>query len=190
MVGSPRRRYADVNPAEVEAADAGSERLRDTFRAAMSRLPAGVCVVAAALRSGATTTDHAMTATSLVGLSLDPPLVLFTVYSDARLRDALDDTGTWAVSVLDAAAGPSADWLASPGRPTVGQLDTVPHRRGAISGAALLNEAQAWLECRTAWIKPAGDHDVVVGEVLRAALAPPGRGALLHRLGRLAPLPD
>lgn len=180
----------DGGAAEVDVAEVGSEQLRDTFRAAMARLPAGACVVAVARRFGTSLADHAMTATSLGPVSLDPPMVLFSVYRDARLRDALDDADTWAVSVLDAGAGPSAEWLATPGRPTVGQLDPVPHRRGPVSGAVLLTQAQAWLECRTEWIRTAGDHDVVVGEVLRAALAPAGGGALVHRLGRIARLLD
>lgn len=167
-----------------------AEDVVEAFRAAMARLPAGVSVVAVARPSGGVVTDHAMTATSVAGVSLHPPMVLFSVYTDARLRDALDHVDTWAVSVLDAGAEATAEWLATPGRPTVGQLAGVEHRRGEVSGAALLRDAQAWLECRTVWIKEAGDHDVVVGEVLTAAVLPGARGALIHRFGRLARLPD
>jgi flavin reductase (DIM6/NTAB) family NADH-FMN oxidoreductase RutF len=169
---------------------ARSDELVETFRAAVARLAAGVCVVAVARRSGGSSTDHAMTATSLVPVSLYPPMVLFCVHADARMREVLDEVDTWAVSVLDAHAGPAAEWLATPGRPTIGQLASVAHHRGAASGAALLDGAQAWVECRTAWIRSAGDHDVVVGDVVSARVAPGARGALVHRLGRLAPLPD
>lgn len=187
-----------------------ARELGDAFRAAMARLPAGVCVVSVARPRGALArgraapdrsasagragrdlvTDYAMTATSVTAVSLEPPMLLFCVHGDARLREVLDDVETWAVSVLDAAGGPVAEWLATPGRPTVDQLGTVAHRRGPASGAALLADAQAWLECRTTWIRTAGDHDVVVGEVLAAEVARGARGALLHRLGRLAELPD
>ena len=189
--------------------------LGEVFRAAMARLPAGVCVVAAARRRGTRATgrtardrsaadqgapagstpkdlvtDHAMTATSVTAVSLEPPMLLFCVHGDARLREVLDDVETWAVSVLDAAAVPVAEWLATPGRPTVDQLGRVAHRRGSVSGAALLADAQAWLECRTMWIRTAGDHDIVVGEVLAAEVARGAHGALVHRLGRLAVLAD
>lgn len=166
------------------------EALVEAFRAAVSRLAAGVCVVAVAHQPGGSVADHAMTATSLVPVSLSPPMVLFCVHADARMREVLDDVETWAVSVLDAGAGPAAEWLATPGRPTIGQLGPVAHHRGTISGAALLDGAQAWLECRTAWIRSAGDHDVVVGEVLGARVTPGSHGALVHRLGRLRPLPE
>ncbi|WP_448071332.1 flavin reductase family protein [Georgenia yuyongxinii] len=164
--------------ATARAAD--PEELVERFRATMGRLAGGVTVVA--VRSGSV--DLAMTATAVASVSLRPPMVLFCVYSDARLREALDEVDTWAVSLVDAGAHVSAERLAMPGRPAVGQLLGVPHHRGQLSGAALLDGAQGWMECRTAWIKAAGDHDVVVGEVLDATLGPPGRGALVHYLGR------
>lgn len=158
--------------------------LREDFLAAMARLASGVSVVAVARGRH----QVAATLTSLVSVSLDPPMVLFCVHTDARLRDALDDAETWAVSVLAADGAPDADWLATPGRPQVDQLGHVPHRLGAVSGAALLERAQSWLECRTAWVRTAGDHDVVVGEVLTATVAPRDGGALVHRLGRVRAL--
>lgn len=167
----------------TEAADA----LREGFRAAMTRLASGVCVVA--VRGVRPAVDHAATVTSFTSVSLEPPMVLFCVHRHARLREALDDGPRWAVSILDGTAGAAASWLAEPGRPTRGQLDRIPHRRGEHSGAALVNQAQAWLECRTAWIRAAGEHDVVVGEVLSAEVAPDARGALVHRWGRTTSLP-
>lgn len=160
------------------------EEFVEQYRSVMQRLAAGVCVVA--LRHGAM--DLAMTANSVHSVSLHPPMILFSVHRDARIREALDDVDTWAVSLLDGSARMAAQRLASPGRPAVGQLTGVSHTRGTLSGAALLDDAQAWLECRTAWLKTAGDHDVVVGHVLDARLGETGTGALVHHLGRLRPL--
>lgn len=156
------------------------EDLVERYRAAIMRRAAGITVVA--VRAGAT--DLAMTATDVASVSLRPPMFLFTVHTDARLREVLDDVDTWAVSILDGAGARAAERLAEPGRPALGQLVGVDHHRGALSGAALLKDAQAWLECRTAWIRTAGDHDVVVGEVLGADLGRTGTGALVHHLGR------
>lgn len=171
----------------------------------MARLASGVCVVglSAARRapgsagqgqaepcSPSISSELALSVTSVTSVSLDPPMVLFCVHGDARLREALDDVDTWAVSVLDAGGGPAADWLATPGRPSLGQLASVPHRHGRLTGAPLLAQSQAWVECRTVWIRAAGDHDVVVGRVLGVEVAPGARGALVHRLGRVRPLTD
>lgn len=158
----------------------------EQYRATMQRLAAGVTVVALHRRG----VDLAMTANSVHSVSLHPPMLLFSIHRDARMREALDDVDTWAVSILDGGARVAAERLASPGRPAVGQLTGVEHSRGALSGAALLEGAQGWLECRTEWIAPAGDHDVVVGHVLDARLGPAGTGALVHHLGRLRPLGD
>src|SRR5690625_7670439 len=108
-----------------------TEERVDAYRLAMSRLISGVCVVSA--RSGSL--DLAMTATSVVSVSLEPPTVLFCVHSDARLAEAVEPPGRWAVSVLDAEALAVADWLASPGRPAVGQLDGGQIGRAAGRGA-------------------------------------------------------
>lgn len=156
----------------------------DEFRSAIGRLAAGVVVVTLRWRD----IDYAMTASAVSSVSLDPPLVLFCVHSDARFREALDRVDLWAFSVLSDTAGPIADWLASPGRPTIGQVDRVPHTVGPRTGAVLVDDAAAWFECRTSAIHPAGDHDIVVGAVLAARQGVPTAGGLVHQRGRIKPI--
>lgn len=166
----------EVDPLYGDGAGPTGVAATDAFRAAMGRLPAGVVVVAVRWRG----TDHAMTASAVTSVSLDPPMLLVCVHEDARLREALDDVDTWAISVLADDQAPVADWLASPGRPVIGQLDRVPHVAAPRSGAAWVSGAAAWFECRTAQIVPAGDHDVVVAHVLEAREGEPGAGSLVH----------
>lgn len=156
----------------------------DVYRATAARLPAGVAVVVLRWRG----TQHAMTASAVASVSLEPPMLMFCVHADARVRDALDEVDTWAVSILSDAQAPTADWLASPGRPAIGQLDRVPHRAAPVSGAAWVDGAAAWLDCRTAAVHPAGDHDIVVGTVLAAEQGAPDAGGLVHLRGRLHPV--
>lgn len=160
---------------------AGSRVDEDAFRAAVGRLPAGVAVVTV-LRRGIA---HATTVNSVVSVSLDPPLLLFCVHADSRLRDVLDDVDAWAVSVLGDDQADVADWLASPGRPAVGQLDRVPHTPAPVSGAPWVAGAAAWFDCRTRDVHPAGDHDVVVGDVVAVVQGAPAAGGLVHLRGRL-----
>ena len=155
-----------------------------TFRTVAARLGAGIAVVAA-VRHGVA---HAATVSSVVPVSLEPALLLFCVHVDARLRDVLDDVDTWAVSVLADDQADVADWLASPGRPAVGQLDRVPHRQGPVSGAPWLDGAAAWFDCRTEAVHGAGDHDVVIGRVVAAAEGAAGAGGLVHLRGRARPV--
>jgi len=153
----------------------------DLFRATVARLPAGVAVVVLRWRGAL----HAMTASAVASVSLDPPLLMFAVHADSRIREALDDVDAWAVSVLSDAQGPTADWLASPGRPTIGQLDRVPHRLAPVSGAAWLDGAAAWFDCRTSAVHAAGDHDLVVGTVVATQQGSAAAGGLVHLRGRL-----
>jgi flavin reductase (DIM6/NTAB) family NADH-FMN oxidoreductase RutF len=166
----------EVDPLYGDGAAATGVAATDAFRAAMGRLPAGVVVVSVRWRG----MDHAMTASAVTSVSLEPPMLLVCVHEDARLREALDDVDTWAISVLADDQGPVADWLASPGRPAIGQLDRVPHVPAPRSGAAWVSGAAAWFECRTAQIVPAGDHDVVVAEVLESREGEPEAGSLVH----------
>lgn len=157
-----------------------SEDLLERYRATVLRRAAGVTVVSVRLGG----TDLAMTATDVASCSLRPPMFLASVHADGRLREALEEVDTWAVSLLDGAGAAAAERLAEPGRPVLGQLVGIDHHRGTVSGAALLDDAQGWIECRTAWIRRTGDHDVVVGDVLEATLGRTGTGALVHHLGR------
>jgi flavin reductase (DIM6/NTAB) family NADH-FMN oxidoreductase RutF len=145
------------------------------FRRAVGRFATGVTVVTA-VDGGI---DHAMTANAFTSVSLDPMLVLVCVENEARFHDAVTEAGAWAVSILDASARPVAAWLATRGRPLHGQLDRIPFRRG-VTGAALLEQSTAWLECRTYAIHPGGDHDIVVGEVIALGLGDESQGALLY----------
>lgn len=148
----------------------------EAFRRAVGRFATGVCVVTA-VDDGR---DHAMTANTFTSVSLDPLLVLVCVETDARFHDAILSAGAWAVTVLDATARPAAAWLATRGRPLHGQLDRVPFRRGPITGAPLLDQGLAWLECRTHGVYPGGDHSIVVGEVVSVGLGDESLGALLY----------
>lgn len=153
----------------------------ETHRLIMSRLVSGVSVVTSRYRN----LDLAMTATSVVSVSLEPPTVLFAVHEDARLAEAVEAGAGWAVNILGAEGLATADWLASPGRPAVGQLAQVGHRPGERTGAAILDEAAAWVECDTEWIRPAGSHLVVVGRVRAGGFRTGARGGVLHGYGRL-----
>jgi len=159
-----------VLPVPPVAADQAS------FRRAAGRFATGVCVLSA-VDGGM---DHAMTANAFTSVSMDPMLVLACVETEARFHDAVLSAGRWAVSVLDDSARPVADWLATRGRPLVGQLDRVPFHRGPHTGAALLDPALAWLECRTQAVYPAGDHSIVLGEVIGVGLGEESNHPLLY----------
>lgn len=139
----------------------------DEFRDAVSRFGTGITVVTCV--SGGV--DHAMTANAFASVSLDPLLVLVCVERDSRFHEALASTDAWGVSILPADAESTARWLATRGRPLAGQLADTPHHRSPGSRVAWLDGALASLECRTVDVHVAGDHDIVVGEVVELAVS-------------------
>lgn len=154
------------------------------YRRAVGHFASGVTVVTTVVGG----VDHAMTASAFTSVSLEPILVLVCVDKEARFYDAVMESGTWGVSVLAAGQRRAADWFSMKGRPLIGQLDRFPHHRGS-TGAALLDGAVAWLECRTTAVYDGGDHDIVVGAVLSACeVERDGTPMVYHRgrYGRLA----
>ena len=141
------------------------------FRRAAGWLPTGIVVVATVLDN----VEHAMTVSAFTTVSLEPPLVLFCAEKVARFHEAVLKAGFWSVSVLGAGARPTAAWLATRGRPLAGQLRSIPHRPGPVTGAPLLGGALAVMECQTTAVHDGGDHSIVVGLVLAAS---PGDGAV------------
>jgi flavin reductase (DIM6/NTAB) family NADH-FMN oxidoreductase RutF len=150
------------------------------FRRAAGQLPTGIVVVSASLHG----VGHAMTVSAFTSVSLEPPLVLFCAEKIARFHDAVLAAGHWAVSVLDEEAEKTARWLAARGRPLDGQLDTVLHHPGPVTGAPILDRALAAMECRTTAVHDGGDHSIVVGEVLRVTEASGEGGPLIYHSGR------
>ena len=139
-------------------------RLRDV----MARLPAGVVVVSARLEGG----FRGMTVSSLVSVSLAPPLVLVALEAETATLAAVVASGAFNVSLLARAQEFLADQLAGRAPAVDPTWRTVPHHLGA-NGLPLIDGCAAWLECRLVEARPAGDHHVCLGEVTAAT---PGSG--------------
>jgi flavin reductase (DIM6/NTAB) family NADH-FMN oxidoreductase RutF len=109
-----------------------------------------------------------LTVGTLLGLSLEPPLVGFAVSREAALHELLREAGGCAISLL--AAG--QDWLAqhfARGVPPIAMWHGVATAPGA-SGAPLLVGALGWLECGLREEVAAGTHTFFVCEVARVEL--------------------
>ncbi|MFD5802462.1 flavin reductase family protein [Streptomyces sp. NPDC048171] len=164
----------------------------EEFRAAMSRLASGVVLVTAQeppldaddpLAPGGE--DVGMTATAFMSVSLDPPLVLVSLRTGSRMDDLLDEQPLWAVSVLSESQRHIAGRFAMKGRISDRLLFAdIPYVRGGATGAPLAGGALATLECRTEQRVPAGDHVLVIGRVLTAALPSADGGPLTYFRGR------
>jgi flavin reductase (DIM6/NTAB) family NADH-FMN oxidoreductase RutF len=107
-----------------------------------------------------------LTIGSLVGLSLEPPLVGVSVSRQAAMHELLRGAGGFALSLLAGDQESIAQHFAR-GVPPFAHWHGIATRPGA-EGAPLIDDALGWLECRTASQHEAGDHTLFVAEVLAA----------------------
>ncbi len=146
-----------------------------SFRSVLGRFASGVTVVTAHDDSDV---DHGMTVTAFSSLSLEPPLVLICVEQRCKMHQVLLSTSQFAVNILALGQEPLARRFSERCEE---RFQGVGYSRG-ITGAALLNDTLAYVECNTYDRLPGGDHTIFVGEVIAAA-ARPERPLLYYRGG-------
>ena len=129
----------------------------------MARVPAGVVVISARTEDG----YRGLTASSLVSISVAPPMVLVGLEREAATRAAVAEARAFNVNVLTRSQEFIADRFAGRAPAIDAAWRDVPHRLGS-NGIPLIDGCAAWLECRLVEIHPAGDHDICVGEVTAA----------------------
>lgn len=129
----------------------------------MARVPAGVVVVSTRLEDA----FKGLTASSLVSVSLEPPMVLVGLERESATRAAVLEAKAFNVNVLTREQEFIADRFAGRAPAIDPRWLTLPHRLGS-NGIPLIDGCAAWLECRLAAVHAAGDHDIFVGSVEEA----------------------
>jgi flavin reductase (DIM6/NTAB) family NADH-FMN oxidoreductase RutF len=135
-----------------------SRALRDT----LARYPTGVTIVTAL---DAQDRPIGLTINSFNALSLEPPLVVWSLRATSACLPALGPGAFFVVNVL---AEGQVDLSRRFASREANRFDGVAWAANA-EGVPLLHAAAAWLECRTLSQQPAGDHVLFVAEVLRIA---------------------
>ncbi|MFJ9418887.1 flavin reductase family protein [Streptomyces sp. NPDC101227] len=158
----------------------------EAFRALMSSHAGSVAVVTTADEAGV---PYGFTCTALCSVSLDPPLLLVCASNTGSTLPVLVERGEFVVNLLHGEGRRSAEAFA--GR-TAGRFAAVPWQRAPVSGLPLLREDSHTLaQCRVDRLHPAGDHTIVIGEVMWTdACDPPGPGPLLYGRRRYAAWSD
>ena len=148
----------------------------DTFRSVLGRFASGITIVTA--RDGEER-DYGMTVSAFCSVSLTPPLVLVCVDHAASSHRTLLEAEHFGISILAAHQEPLSRRFS--GADEDKRFDGVGYTRG-LTGAALLDDALAHIECTRVAQYDAGDHTVVIGEV-EAAVAHGHRPLLYYRGG-------
>jgi flavin reductase (DIM6/NTAB) family NADH-FMN oxidoreductase RutF len=136
---------------------------RDTF----GRFATGVTVVTALGPDG----PAGLTTNAVASLSLQPLLLLVCFEVRSRTLEVVRASRRFAVNILRAEDEELAAVFASKriGRE---KFDAVTHTQE--HGVPVLDRALAWVACDLRELRPAGDHEIGVGEVLGTGAGPPG----------------
>ncbi|MCL6636948.1 MAG: flavin reductase family protein [Alicyclobacillus sp.] len=107
-----------------------------------------------------------MTVNSFTSLSLDPPLVLVTIAKTSSLFDTFMQAGGYAVNILRADQEGLSRQFATK---NIDRFAQVSYRTG-VSGSPVLDGVLAYFDCRVVDRHPAGDHVILIGEVVDGGL--------------------
>lgn len=153
------------------------------FRRTLGQFATGVTIVTCVGEDGA---PVGMTANSFASVSLDPPLVLWSLDRRARSYDAFAAAPRFAFSVLSQGQVELSNRFAQSGPD---KFETVAWT-GGIGGVPLMPEPAATFECVRHAAFDGGDHLILVGRVERFARAErPGLVFHAGRYGAVAPHP-
>ena len=131
----------------------------EEFRNALSRFPAGVTIVT--VKAGDSV--HGLTVSAFASVSPDPPLVAVMVDHRHRAFELLETEGaTFAVSILGQDQVELSNrfaWVKDEDRFALGKW------RQSVTGAPVLADALAWLDCTILERLVAGSHTIYIGLV-------------------------
>lgn len=142
---------------------AGADLVPDQLRRAMGLFATGVTVVTARAPDGQL---QGVTANSFSTVSLDPPLVLWSLARRARSFAQFEAAPYFAVNVLGADQIALSRHFASA---RTDKLAGIAHEFGH-GGSPVLAGALAHFECVRESVVAGGDHVIFIGRVLRASL--------------------
>jgi flavin reductase (DIM6/NTAB) family NADH-FMN oxidoreductase RutF len=146
-----------------------------TLRTAFGAFPSGVVAVAAQVRGQLT----GIAASSFTSVSLDPPLVSFSVATTSNTWPLLREADHLGVSVLADHHDAICRQLAGP---TDQRFAGLPFR-STEGGAVLLDEAVATFDCSIDQEIEAGDHLIVVLALHQVSDGGGGSPLVFHRSG-------
>jgi flavin reductase (DIM6/NTAB) family NADH-FMN oxidoreductase RutF len=143
------------------------------FRQALSQFATGVTVITARLPGGA---FAGVTINSFNSVSLDPPLVLWSLAHSSASMQAFEASDGYVINVLSGDQIDLAKRFATPG---IDRFAALPFSLSR-AGIPVLDGSVAWFECRHRSRYPEGDHVIFVGEV-EACHSHPHRTLGFHR---------
>jgi 3-hydroxy-9,10-secoandrosta-1,3,5(10)-triene-9,17-dione monooxygenase reductase component len=146
------------------------------YRQVLGHFPTGVTVITAAGAAG----PVGLCVGSFASVSLDPPLVAFFAGKSSSTYPAIESAGHFCVNILGDDQEEQARVFASK---SDDKFAGIGWRPAAGTGAPVLNDVIAWIDCRIDAVHEAGDHWIVVGRVLDLEIGHEGGPLVFFRGG-------
>ena len=131
-------------------------------RKTFAQYPTGVTVVTTRDAFGA---PVGMTVNSFTSVSLDPPLVSWSLRTSSQSRETFRTAKYFAINILSKEQTHLSQLFCSPDQ---NKFAEIPYIEG-VKGTPLLSGCAAVIECQRQDFVTWGDHDVICGRVLRHA---------------------
>ena len=161
----------NISSPRAEARDFDSTQ----FRQALSQFATGVTVITTRQADG---TFRGLTASSFNSVSLDPPLVLWSLSEAANSMPLFSGNSHYVINVLGADQAHLAQRFSRRTEDPFAGVDYALSR----TGQPILTGASAWFECHNRSRYPEGDHVIFVGEVEDCAFTP--QASLIFHAGQ------
>jgi len=146
----------------------------ESFRDVLRHFPAGVTIVT--VKAGEAV--HGLTVSAFASVSPDPPLISVMVDHRHRAFRLLErDDAVFAVSILaedQVELSNRFAWVKDEDRFSEGDWQT------AVTGAPVLADAVAWMDCTLFSRTVAGSHSIYIGEVQASAVPRPDESPLVY----------
>lgn len=115
--------------------------------------------------------------------SFKPPQVVVGVKGDASAHGMIKNSKTFTLSFLGTGQKGQAFAFFKHVEPADGKIGGFAYETAPTTGAPILSDAPAWVECKVIGFHEYGDHTVVVGEVVEAGLKNESEPLTLKEIG-------
>jgi 3-hydroxy-9,10-secoandrosta-1,3,5(10)-triene-9,17-dione monooxygenase reductase component len=147
------------------------------YRHVMGHFPSGVTIITAVDPDDSEPVGLA--ASSFTSVSMDPPLVLFCAGSHSSSWPRIKRAGSYCVNIV----GADHEWISRQFSSKVPDKFADVTWRTEATGAPVLDDAHAWIDCVIHEQVAAGDHVIVVGRVIALGAAEAGGPLAYYRGG-------
>ncbi len=146
------------------------------LRNALGRFATGVCVITTLNAKGEAV---GMTANSFSSVSLDPPLVLWSLQNGSDVYDTFASPKSFAINVLSSEQVELSNLYAKKGD----HLMDPGHYQLGANGAPVVRDALVTFECELDTTHEGGDHLIIIGRVQNLVSRPTGDPLLFYAGG-------